>query len=364
MAYEKVLSEKLTPLTMSNLLLTTYPGHKSMNVGDNLISHLAIELITSRNPDFKPVITFREQNLDHYSDGSVRNIIAPGFSISDGVYPKLFSLYSDLDRLPNFYPIGCSFQHTIPSRSSFESYIYSKKTLSFLHFIASRYGALPCRDQLIVELLQRYDTRSVYSGDLALYDDDKVNTVFYPPKEINAVVFTIQHNNRYEQQSFQLLNMIKNEFPKARCYVAFHSIAGPNPKKIAEFAVELGFSELHLYGDVRNLTIYDNIDLHIGYRLHGHIAFLRRRKPSILMVEDARSYGLAHTQGTDVGCFEALSLDTLEADLKAPTRAMGFLREQIQEGFSEYQRAFLFIDKTYNNFVEPYFINLANNTRD
>ncbi len=349
---------------MINLLLTTYPGHKSMNVGDNLISHSTIKMITSRNPDFNPEIVFREQNLDHYSDESIHNIIAPGFSISDGVYPKLFSLYSNLNRLPNFFPIGCSFQHTIPSQSSFESYVYSEATLRFLQFIASRCGELPCRDQLIVELLQRYDIPSIYSGDLAVYDDDKVNTKFYPPEDINTVVFTIQHHDRFKQQSIQLLTLIKKEFPNAKRYVAFHSVAGPKPKEIAAFAVELGFSELHLYGDVNNLTVYDNIDLHIGYRLHGHIAFLRRRKPTILMIEDARSYGFSHTQGTDVGCIEALSLDTLEADPKAPSRAMEFLREQIRGNFSEYQRTFTFIDKTYNNFIDPYITNIAEKTND
>lgn len=83
------------PAAQCDLLLTTFPGHKSQNVGDNLISYSAIKMITSRNANFKPITAFREQNLDKYEDGVLRNIIAPGFSVSDGVYPKLFGLYSD-----------------------------------------------------------------------------------------------------------------------------------------------------------------------------------------------------------------------------------------------------------------------------
>lgn len=350
------------PDVRPNLLLTTFPGHRSKNVGDNLISHSAITLIAARNPAFNPTVAFRAENLDHYADGSIRNIIAPGFSVTDGVYPELFGLYSDLARLPNFFPIGCSFQHTTPSRQTFEEYEYSSATLEFLHFIASRSGTIPCRDQLIVELLQRHRIPAVYSGDLAIYDEDKLNSVFTPPQDIASVVFTIQHYDRYAAQSLRLLDLIKARFPVAKRYVAFHSKIGPKPQKIADYAVSLGFTELHLYGDVNNLAVYDDIDLHIGYRLHGHISFLRRRKPSILMVEDARSYGLAHTPGTNVGCFEALSLATLEADPTAPEKAMKFVDSQIDRGFQDYQRVFSFIDKTYLEFVKPYFDHLARKT--
>lgn len=342
-----------------DILLTTFPGHKSKNVGDNLICHSALKMLKARRPDFNPVTIFREENLDHYADGTVRNIIAPGFSVSDGVYPKLFGLYTDLERLPDFFPIGCSFQHTIPSYDSFLNYQYEESTLKFLRFLTEKSGALPCRDQLIVDMLRRHDIPAVYSGDLAMYDESIVNTAFSPPEQIRSVVFTIQHHERYFNQSLDLLELIKDRFPNAKLYVAFHSKAGPAPQRVADHAVSLGFSELHLYGDVNNLVIYDEIDLHVGYRLHGHISFLRRRKPSILMVEDARSFGLAHTQGTEAGCFEALSLSNHEADMSAPSCAMKFLDVQIDDNFSDYQQLFKFVDKTYNEFISPFFDNLA-----
>lgn len=345
-----------------DLVLTTFPGHKSKNVGDNLISHSAFKMLASRNPNFKPILAFREASLDHYADGAIRNIIAPGFSVSDGVYPGLFSLYSDLERMPSFHPIGCSFQHTIPSHGTFDNYAYGEETLAFLRFITARSGALPCRDQLIVALLQRHGIPAVYSGDLAIYDEEKINSPFVPPKEINSVAFTIQHHPRYEAQSFRLLELIKERFKDAKRYVAFHSKVGAQPQKIADHAVALGFTELHLYGEVENLDVYDEMDLHIGYRLHGHISFLRRRKPSVLLVEDARSFGFAHTPGTDVGCFEALSLTTLEADPAAPQNAMAFVDAQIRCGFQDYQEVFNFIDKTHAEFIKPYFDDLAQKT--
>ena len=195
-------------------MLTTFPGHRSRNVGDNLIAHSAMQMILSRNPAFEPITAFREEKLDSFPDGAIRNLIAPGFSVSDGVYPGLFGLYSDLERLPAFFPIGCSFQHTIPSHETFERYEYSEETLRFLRFIADRSGPLPCRDQLIVELLRRHGISAVYSGDLAIYDEQRIGTAFVPPGVICSVVFTIQHHERYDAQSFELLALIK-ELPPA-----------------------------------------------------------------------------------------------------------------------------------------------------
>lgn len=207
----------------ADVLLTTFPSHKSQNVGDNLIAHSAIKMISSRNLAFEPITVFREEKLDSIPDGAIRNLIAPGFSVSDSVYPGLFGLYSDLNRLPEFFPIGCSFQHTIPSHETFERYEYSAETLRFLKFIADRSGPLPCRDQLIVELLRRHGIAAVYSGDLAIYDEQRIGMAFVPPDEIRSVVFTIQHHERYEAQSFGLLALIKVRFPDAKLYVAFHS---------------------------------------------------------------------------------------------------------------------------------------------
>ncbi len=353
------ISKKMIKAPSKQLILTTFPAHKSKNVGDSMIANSAHKMIIKRNLIFQSFTLFREEKLDKYEDGSISKIIAPGFSICNNTYPELFALYSDIKRLPAFYPIGCSFQHITPAMSSFETYTYDKETLDLFKLITDRTGPLPCRDQLIVNLLHRHNIPAVYSGDLVLFDDKKVNTKFIPPRNINSIVFTIQHHTRYKEQSYQLLEMINDLFPISKKYVSFHSKPGTVSQEIANYAVSLGYAELHLYGDSVNLDKYDDIDLHIGYRLHGHISFLRRRKPSVLMVEDARAYGFAKTKGTDIGCIAALSLDTMEADMEAPKKAIKFLENQIDYTFSDYTNVFNFIDKTYNEFIDPYFSNLA-----
>tara|TARA_R110001583_G_scaffold127562_1_gene279204 strand:+ start:7304 stop:9442 length:2139 start_codon:yes stop_codon:yes gene_type:complete len=342
-----------------NLVLTTFPGHKSKNVGDSMIARSATELLSARNPGFKAFTLFREQSLDNYQDGSIKRIIAPGFSVSNGAYPALYQLYSNLDRMPEFHPIGCSFQHSIASRKSFEEYTYNQNSVDFLNFIAKRVGAIPCRDQLIVELLQRHDIPAIYSGDLVLFDKDHLHTLFTPPNLVDTVAFSIQHHPKYDEQSFSILSLICNIFPTAKKIVTFHSKPSPSSSRIANFATVLGFEERHLYGDSENLDAYDDIDLHVGYRLHGHISFLRRRKPSILLVEDARSYGFSRTSGTSIGCFDALNEETEQPSQTVTDEVRVYINGQLTTQFEDYPPMFDFIDKTYDEFVGPFFDNLA-----
>ena len=165
-----------------HLLLTTYPEHKSQNVGDNLIAQSTIRLIRQFNRDFDPTIVFRGKALDGFSKKKVRHIIAPGFSVANGVYPDLFPLYTDLNRLINFHPVGCSFQHIIPSRESFSASHYDDRTKEFLKLVVDRSGPLPCRDQLIADMLtQQLGLPAYYSGDMAIYDADYLGSDFAPP---------------------------------------------------------------------------------------------------------------------------------------------------------------------------------------
>ncbi|TRM53559.1 polysaccharide pyruvyl transferase family protein [Achromobacter sp. LC458] len=342
-----------------DLILTTFPEHRSGNVGDHLITHSLVKLLARRIPDFAPKVLFREESLDGFADGTLRSIIAPGFSVLDETYPKLFGLYSDIERLRDFYPIGCSFQHTLPAHSAFHEHRYGEATLAFLKMVVGRSGPLPCRDQLIVDMLMKNGIDALYSGDLAIYDEDRIGTQFSAPRSIKSIVVSVQHHDRYDDQSFELLRQVKARFDSARLFIAMHSKPNKRSLKVVAFAAGLGFETLSLSGDVENLRAYDAIDLHIGYRLHGHIAFLRQRKPSVLLIEDARSFGLANTPGTAVGCFDALSMDTMAGDIEVPGRVLEYVEAQIKNGFSDYNSVFEFVDATYATVIKPYFDKLA-----
>lgn len=342
-----------------NLLLTTYPAHRSRNVGDSLITNSAIDLIKARYRSYAPEVVFRETDLDSLVERRIASIVAPGFSVSEGVYRGIFALFSDLDCLSNFFPIGCSFQQPLLAGVSPSEFKYSNQTADFLAGLADKFGPYPCRDALIVEILQRNDIPAVYCGDLALYDENILNRCFAPPDPVQSAVFTIGHLPKYVPQSLQTLELMRSTFPEARLYVSFHSKPTEHALTVARHAFELGFTELRPYGQSKNLDCYNGIDVHVGYRLHGHIYFLRNKKPSILLAEDVRSYGLWRTPGVNTGCFLAFLPQTLEADAEAPHRAIEFLRHQLRDCFPGYRDCFKSIERTYHEIISPYFNNLC-----
>lgn len=348
---------------MNDIVLTTFPAHKSRNVGDAMITQSAIELIKCRYAEFEPHIVYREKSLDGFTKRQKHNVIAPGFSVANNTYPDLFPLFEDLDRMKNFFPLGCSFQSTLPGVSAFNDNSYNKETLVFLQSMAERFGPFPCRDQLIVNRLKRLGIPAFYMGDLVLFDHNNNGREPILPKHIGSVVISLQHHIRYIEQVISLMKRIKRRFPDAKRYVSMQSAPNNMYKILAVRAKEIGFEVLEVGGPAENLEVYSNIDLHIGYRLHGHIYFLRQRKPSILLIEDTRAFGFSRTQGTSVGCVDACFDETLIPDDESIDRAMKVLEVELDQGFSRYLQVFDFIDETYRNIVSPYFDEMVDELR-
>jgi hypothetical protein len=92
--------------------------------------------------------------------------------------------------------------------------------------------------------------------------------------------------------------------------------------KLAAYARLQGFQTINAAGSTRKLNLYDQCDLHVGYRVHAHLDFLSRRKASLLLQEDARGVGQSLTLGTDdVNARDADALDQVGERLDAYLRS-------------------------------------------
>lgn len=343
---------------MSLIVLTTHPTHKSKNVGDALITTSACKLLENRILKFTPKVLFREESLDSLSSNKKYSILAPGFSIAEGTYPKLFSLFSNLSRMAHFWPVGCSFQSSCSTHASFTT-PYGFKTLTFLKNMSDRWGPFPCRDELIVNRLSSFDIPAYYFGDLGLFDENKIYTEMTAPRKMMSFVITLGHHLEYHEQTIDLAKKLARKYPEARRYVSLHSVPSTLHKNLVKRLIEIGYQILYLFGNASNLEAYNDIDFHIGYRLHGHIYFLRTRKPSILLVEDARAFGFAETAGTAFGCINACDPESPIPNDSAPDQAISLLSNQLNLDFAGYSPVFQFIDATYENVVKPYFDRVA-----
>lgn len=65
----------------------------------------------------------------------------------------------------------------------------------------------------------------------------------------------------------------------------------------AAFARNLGCRVEDVSYDLERIAFYGKCDLHVGYRLHGHLEFLSQRLPSVLLEEDGRGRGATEALG-------------------------------------------------------------------
>jgi len=268
-------------------------------------------------------------------------------SVSPVTYPKNYTLFSNLDEIDkyNFLPVSCSFQNLGDGELAYQI-SYSENDYKFFQKIIRSTGPILCRDIKIVELLTSKGIDSKFFGDLVLFDSDYTNRSQIP-KKIRNIAFSVQHHPKYNEQAISFLSNLRTLFnEQVKFFVTFHS----EPNMVTNY-FEKNTSHLYnveyvnLCGEAEKLDFYNNIDLHVGYRLHGHISFLRRKKPTILMAEDVRAYGFYKTNVLNYGIFDAL-------DSKNPIeKATMFLKEQMNKNFKDYDVIFKEIDALYENVV-------------
>lgn len=185
-------------------------------------------------------------------------------------------------------------------------------------------------------------------GDIAFYDSRFQERCFQARKPVRHIAVSDPHYAEEFKDSLDcLLTRLRRHFPSAAIDLLLH---GDNPMARAVAARhKMGVMELYLQLD-GGLDLYDDYDLHIGYRVHGHVSALNRRIPSYLLEQDGRGcdYGLTLSRRISVPHFrpsksnrEGLrSIELLMAMVEADQR-QGFgrfmgLEEQIRHFNSEH----------------------------
>lgn len=285
-------------------ILTTYPAHTSGNVGDRLITQSAIEILKREKGETDFELIFRDESLEDRLDiiNQSRAIIMPGFAIRDPMYPQVYKLVEDLNKLKiPLIPMGAGSKVFPGDFASVKSFKYSSRTIEFLKFIARQVDIFSCREYLTCKILGEHGiNNTVMVGDCGWYDLDTLGRDMKRPDQVRKLVFTTPHNSTYTRQATLLIDMLSVLFPDAEKYCALQSVLSDDDGHesfIVKYAVSKGFEIREASHSLEKIDFYQDCDLHVGYRCHGHIAFLRKRIPSILIHEDSRGVGFSYTLG-------------------------------------------------------------------
>ncbi|MEO8636808.1 MAG: polysaccharide pyruvyl transferase family protein [Gemmatimonadales bacterium] len=289
-------------------MYTILSGAK-INMGDFLITQRARELLTHLRPEHTlfqlPHWEPLEPHLEQVN-ASRAVIILGGPGYQPQFYPGVYKLTQDLQRLRvPIIPLGVGWKGFPGDWDTVRHYRFTPESLAVLRRISAETPYLGCRDHLSREVLRRNGiSNALVTGCPAWYHLPSLGLPLHLPDSITSFAVTPAQRPMYQAQSIAVLRALAERFPAARRYCSFNRgidqddprIPGEdrrNNRIIAAAALQFGYEVMDVSGGLDRIGFYDTCDFHAGYRVHSHIYFLSRRRPSFLLHEDGRGRGMS-----------------------------------------------------------------------
>ncbi|WP_160913843.1 polysaccharide pyruvyl transferase family protein [Halobacillus litoralis] len=362
---------------MTYLVLSTFPANGSGNSGDAFITQSLIQLI--RNVKGNPLIDTRrlaEEDVDQVEDfDKYKAVIFAGFAPrieGTGVAPKYRNRYfkEAVKRSIPVFVFGSGW--TVYPGTKGQSRLLQLDDVEKDQLVRTfgyadgplQQNVLSTRDHPTDQLLMNNGVKTYGTvGDCALFD---INQLFAKPElpdEIKKVAVSMPHNPPHFVYAYELAKKIKQEFS---CHVSI-TLHSRWSKKRRALWKHNDIPLVDLSGDANHLSYYKDCDLHVGFRLHGHIWFLRNRKPSLLLGEDGRGYGHLQTfRGLGDSVVPAHYLkdkprmihihDPMYQTMKTSFPdfdPLQMVKEEILSGYPVTKRTLKTIDRLWVNKMEP-----------
>lgn len=286
---------------MKNIvIISTYPESGSKNIGDQLITDSVkssiLHIANSKNVDVNIRTVFRAdewENIENIicdADFILFACLAIRYDMTIKEYPYIKKI------LEKDIPFGViSAGTSIRVHYKFENILedFSKETVKILKTVGEKAKFFSTRGVLTQFICDEIGIdNSFFAGDIAFFSEGMSKTSFDRVKAINNIVVSSPHNpSIYNESLSTLISNLKSMFPDANITLAQH---GEN-KFFKDFCKLKHINLVEIYKDkFKGLEIYDNADLHVGYRVHAHVSTLKRKKPSYLLEQDGRGadYGL------------------------------------------------------------------------
>jgi hypothetical protein len=290
------------------VIVSTYPEHGSKNIGDRLITNKLKELL-SEIGDYSYKIVWRAapwaevKDIVLFADHVFFACLAirPNMHIDE--YPYLTQVAE------SGVPFSVISAGTDLKVSDFESIFkgFSEGSIRALKLVNERAVSLTTRGYLSQEFCLNMGLKNFkFSGDVAFYNR-VLNEPFISNIDIKKIVISDPHRAELYIESFVCLHAgLRNQFPRAEIVVAQHGVNNV----VDTFCKNNDIKTVKIYERPdKGLEIYDNADLHVGFRVHAHVSALSRKVYSYLLEQDGRGcdYGLTLNRKISVPCYKQFS---------------------------------------------------------
>ena len=271
------------------------------NAGDYLIEErcrrLLLHLVTGAKVH-RIVLNEVKNNLDYLNEMDA--ICFHGGPIYSNSLERIFMGKVDPNKLlPKIMVIGGGWYGKYAYSGSPYRYKFTDYTLNFWKYVDKTGYGLGCRDLYTVKTLQNKNL----TGCPAWYDIPhlKITKLSNDFNSIGKIFVSEPANKENFKLLFELIKYLKTNFNNAQINIVVHRDKNVFLKRTDK--MHLNWYEKNQIDiiDITNsydgFSIYNDSDLHIGFRVHAHIYNLSIRNRSILIEEDGRGAGVNQALG-------------------------------------------------------------------
>lgn len=287
------------------------------NSGDFLIVERSKALLKYvLGQDIELVTFLRNSSLEsHLEEMNTCDVLvfAGGPGYIQNLYPNIMPLVPNLEKITaKIFILGMGWYAPNTLNETIYNYKFTEKTLALFERVLNDGFLLGCREyESAIALKNNGIHGSVVTGCPAWYNVNVVTKSyeyqFDREYDINTICISDPANFSNYTNLKGIIEYLKNRFPHAKLKYVFHRGITPDAytsEQNADFlssVVKYLESESIEYMDIaysaEGFKVYDEADLHIGFRVHAHIYCLSGRKMSILFEEDGRGAGVNNALG-------------------------------------------------------------------
>ncbi len=285
-------------------------GGAYKNAGDFLIEKRSHDLLKEHLKECD--ITLLKRNIN-YSDriDELNEYDALVFSGGPGyqpaMYPNAMPFVDNLDEISApLFIMGWGWKGLCTDDYSvYQNYKLFPGMLSFLHKVQSSGLTLGCRDWYTKRVLKKNGlTDLIMTGCPAWYDLEYVDQTKLSVSGIGEQPVICISDPAFTSNTalaIRLIRQMREQYPSSIMKYVFHrGMTKENEVVMANGLFDqLDVEAVDISGSVDGFSVYDQCDLHIGFRVHAHIYSLSKRRITILINEDARGNGVNHALGLE-----------------------------------------------------------------
>ena len=277
-----------------------------INAGDFLIEKRSLELIKHFIPDSE--VTILNRVTEDYSDrvdllNSFDAIIFGGGPIYQaGVYRKSLPfvgpqlLAEKRVKTPVFF-MGGGMKGSL--------YYSNFSSIDKVFFNQGLHDTIPfgCRDLITYRFMKHQGYPALMTGcpcwyNLETIDKEELRNSFANPESLRKICVSEPAREENVKYLMALLKHLRTRFPHAEIILVVHR-EGKQSILSDGILKELGIQVKSISGSVDGFSLYNDCDLHVGFRVHAHIYNLSIRNLTILFNEDVRGNGVNQTLGLE-----------------------------------------------------------------